>query len=224
MADQYPTPKWCVTRLLERAHLPGGLWLEPCAGAGNIVRAVTDMRSDVMWSASEIMPEYESELREACGGGSVEMGDFFETAPRRYDAVITNPPYRMAQQFITRCMELSEVVVMLLRVNFLASQRRSKFMREHTPDVYILPDRPSFTGKGTDSIEYGWFVWHGSQPRHEGKLVVLDTTPRAERKIVAATSAAAVDEAALHEVESGWSDGGARGRVCTMRELSKIQM
>lgn len=32
-------------------------------------------------------------------------------------------------------------------------------MRSHTPDIYVLPNRPSFSGKGTDSIEYAWFVW-----------------------------------------------------------------
>jgi hypothetical protein len=72
---------------------------------------------------------------------------------------------------------------MLLRLNFLGSSVRAQFMRSHTPDVYVLPNRPSFTGNGTDSIEYTWFVWrHGNAGRAEGKLTLLSETPLAERQ------------------------------------------
>ena len=32
--DFYPTPAWCVHRLLEAVPLPAGRWLEPCVGDG----------------------------------------------------------------------------------------------------------------------------------------------------------------------------------------------
>jgi hypothetical protein len=71
-------------------------------------------------------------------------------------------------------------------VNYLASNKRAAFMQENCPDVYILPNRPSFSGAGgTDSIEYAWMVWRpmpGSGNR-VGMLQVLDTTPKAERKL-----------------------------------------
>ena len=57
-ADNYPTPPWCVYRFLEKGpELPGGLWYEPCAGDGSIIRSVNDRRSDVNWAATEIRPE-----------------------------------------------------------------------------------------------------------------------------------------------------------------------
>jgi hypothetical protein len=31
-ADNYPTPSWCVRRLLEAVELPPGRWLEPACG------------------------------------------------------------------------------------------------------------------------------------------------------------------------------------------------
>lgn len=51
--DFYATPAWCVRRLLEGVNPPGGLWLEPCAGDGAIIRAVEEMRADVKWHAVE---------------------------------------------------------------------------------------------------------------------------------------------------------------------------
>ena len=51
-------------------------------------------------------------------------------------------------------------VIMLLRINFLGSQKRYDFWQQFPPDgLFILSKRPSFTGKGTDSIDYAWFVW-----------------------------------------------------------------
>ena len=48
----------------------------------------------------------------------------------------------------------------LLRINFLGSQKRYDFWQQFPPDgLYVLSKRPSFTGKGTDSIDYAWFVW-----------------------------------------------------------------
>ena len=53
------------------------------------------------------------------------------------------------------------------------------WMRENTPCVFILPNRPSFTGNGTDAAEYGWFVWsNGIKP----VIRVLADTPREERR------------------------------------------
>jgi hypothetical protein len=57
------------------------------------------------------------------------------------------------------------------------------------PDVFVLPNRPSFrpSKRGiftTDSIEYAWFMW-GEEPgryRSEGRMSVLNTTPKEERR------------------------------------------
>jgi hypothetical protein len=75
---------------------------------------------------------------------------------------------------------MSEHVIMLLRLNFLASEERSEFMQRTRPDVYVLPNRPSFVLAGkTDSIEYAWFHWHKNST---GIVRVLPTTPIEERR------------------------------------------
>ena len=60
-------------------------------------------------------------------------------------------------------------------------------MTKHPPDLYVLPNRPSFTKNGnTDSIEYAWFVWghdryvSGGQAR-PSVWKLLDLTPKEER-------------------------------------------
>ena len=49
---------------------------------------------------------------------------------------------------------------MLLRLGFLASQKRKTFWKKHpVTGLYILGDRPSFDGDGTGLGDYAWFVW-----------------------------------------------------------------
>jgi hypothetical protein len=175
--DAYYTPAWCVRALLRTVKLPGGWWFEPAVGTGAIVRAVNDMRQDVQWTIADIVdrlpnPEnvpfgYEPG---ACVFGTTYTANGFGW-DRGEDVVITNPPYNQAMEFVQGAMKDGKVVVMLLRLNWLASKGRNAFLREHTPSIYVLPRRPSFgpnakhfaegkfDAKDTDSCEYAWFVW-----------------------------------------------------------------
>ena len=73
---------------------------------------------------------------------------------------------------------------MLLRLNYLGSANRHSFMSQHAPDLYVLPNRPSFKANGaTDSIDYAWFVWDKyNLNRTYGQTTLLDLTSLAIRK------------------------------------------
>ncbi|WP_436663579.1 hypothetical protein ACOALA_13645 [Alicyclobacillus acidoterrestris] len=78
----------------------------------------------------------------------------------RYDFIITNPPFSLAQEFVEKSLTLANCVIMLLRLNFLASGKRKEFWEKHPPTaIHVLTKRPSFTGTGTDATDYAWFVW-----------------------------------------------------------------
>jgi hypothetical protein len=187
-ADNYATPSWCTRRILEVPGLfpTGGVWLDPCAGDGSIIRATNSVRSDINeWRAVEIRSECEEQL--VAAKASVQIQDFFDSATDEVDVVFTNPPYRLAMEFVEACLPIAKLVVMLLRVNFVGSEKRSSFFRGFAPDIHILPNRPSFCNNqhgrpSTDSPEYGWFCWHGIAPRSRGTLQVLASTPKAERQ------------------------------------------
>lgn len=185
-ADFYETPSWCVRRLLERLWLPGGSWFEPAAGHGAIIRAVNAVHEEkVEWCACELRPEAWARLREVVDGPDLFVGiDFLngDFAGTDFAVVATNPPYSLAMEFVENALPLAPYVVMLLRLNFLGSAKRSAFFRGEMPDVYVLPNRPSFTGGGTDATEYAWFVWTPERERRAGRQEVLDKTPAHERK------------------------------------------
>lgn len=182
--DFFRTPSWAVRRRLEVGDLPGGLWLEPGAGDGAIIRAVNAVRTDVKWIAWEIRQEATQTLVDT--GATVKIGDFLTEGWKANPAitvVVGNPPYQDAQEFIERSREVAPaaLVTVLLRTNFTGSEERADFMRKCAPDVGQLPNRPPFYLRQTDSIEYAWLTWYPGE-RRVGSFHVLASTPLAERQ------------------------------------------
>jgi len=190
-SEFYATPRWTVHRLLEALHLPGGNWLEPGAGEGDLIRAVAEKRDDVRWTALELRPECKPHLDKLKPRPEIIITDKFIGAPEpekplrghRFDVAFGNPPFSLAIEFIRECFEVADRVVFLLRLNFLATSSRSTFMRTYCPDIYILPQRPSFNGTGTDAQEYAWFVWGPpvGRRRNTGIVRVLADTDKKTR-------------------------------------------
>ena len=176
--DFYATPAWCIEALLRGCPLSSGRWLEPTAGDGAIAAEVLRHRHDVQWHLVESRAE---ELR--VGGGllsrmqradfplehvdEVEIRDFLTMpAPvQRFDVALGNPPFSLALEVIQHALTMANAVCMLLRINFLASQKRADWMRKNTPSIYVLPKRPSFANGKTDATEYAWFLWDGKPSR-----------------------------------------------------------
>lgn len=206
--DYYPTPAWCVDRFLEADVLPRtpGVWLEPSAGDGAVLRAVDAFRAvedstvvkyEPRWVAYEIQPRFEESLLASSTSPQVEIDNFLDLGSRIHlgftpSVIIGNPPYSFAMDFVKKSIELKAAFIcFLLRISFLGSAERSSFMRANMPDVYMLPNRPSFRAGGSDTSEYGWFVWRraedGSYAKTEGKISILKSTSKEQRATVKTT-------------------------------------
>ncbi len=157
--DFYPTPRWLTQAIVPYLGSPLTI-LEPACGECAIVNVLREAFPAAGVMAFDIAPPTGI--------------DFLAEDPEpTYDLIITNPPYSLAQEFVERAKlwRASErsLIVMLLRVNFLGSQKRGKWLRVNTPSVYVSPRRPSFgtnkDGKpGTDATEYAWFIWGPGKP------------------------------------------------------------
>lgn len=162
----YPTPRPAILSLLESPliKLPGGTWLDPCAGTGRIPSTVNSYRGDVSWLLCEIDTRHEGALRQLARPSVDELLPFGDFVIRDWDSPIAdvcimNPPFSHAQKFVEAAFDRARWVVMLQRTNWIAPARAA-WLRQHAPDVYALDARPSFTGDGkTDAAEYSWFVW-----------------------------------------------------------------
>lgn len=162
--DYYPTPAWCVDRLLERHgdELFGQarLALEPTVGDGAIVRACERWAPHLSWTGVELRTGgLDPRTRLA---HHVEGQDFRTwRAPQRFDVSMGNVAYNVAEALIRAALRCADVVVQLLHLGFLGSDERVDFFSTvgKNPALRVLPDRPSFDGEGTDSIPYAWYIW-----------------------------------------------------------------
>lgn len=139
--------------------------VEPSAGTGSIVREL--IRWGVDPSQIEAVDLDERALEKvAAMNVQTHCKDFRLFTPKKpCTLVMGNPPYGddLPVEFHRHIMSWKHkprMVVMLLRLNWLGAQGRLWFHRQNPSDVYVLPERPSYTGDGqTDGTEYAWFVW-----------------------------------------------------------------
>jgi hypothetical protein len=193
--DVYPTPAWCVRRLLEAWQPAPGALFEAGAGDGAIIRAVTAAIGARPWFAVESRATCGPILRALPEVVRADLADFLTWSPTfthgemtahgDVTAVIANAPFSLNEQFIRharRCFPDAELAF-LCRLNFLSSEDRFAFYAEMGgPDVYVLPNRPGFTTDGaTDNSDYGWFVFRPYPHNRHGRLRHLQLTPPEER-------------------------------------------
>lgn len=147
--DFYPTPGWCVDLLLSAIEAPSD-WavLEPAAGDGAIIKRLISYGIAPEKIAAIEIDQARAEMVRAIVP-DVRCEDFTR-APHgvTYDLIITNPPFALAADFARTALELAGIrgtVALLLRLNWLGSQERATFHREHPSDILLLPKRPEFT-------------------------------------------------------------------------------
>lgn len=180
----YPTDPKVVMALLESdlVDLPGGTWIEPCAGTGRIVATVNEYRTDVDWIMCELNDRFDpflSRIRRPRMDTIATYGDFVhrEWAYPMASVLIMNPPFSLTLQFVKAGLERAHYVVCVQRQGWFGTKERSPWLRNYCPDAFTLPWRPSFRPDGkTDSCEYCWYIWpQGSvDGRREGRLAMLD--------------------------------------------------
>ncbi len=156
--DLYPTPHWCVQRLLDEANLPRGHWCDPCAGSGHIIDAVAEVSRVITWSAVEVRPECRASLIES--GAEVLIADALDSPwqlrPEPLGVVIAEPPSPLVEAFLARAREEAPIVALLVRLEAIAPARRAEMFRTTPPDLVVVPQPPPFS---VERREYVWFVW-----------------------------------------------------------------
>jgi hypothetical protein len=159
--DDFPTPPWATRALLEHVIERGTdisslSVLEPACGRGHMARALGEYFGRV--HAADVH-DY----------GYHEVGDFLSSiyAAHSFDWVVTNPPFRLAEDFIHRALPLARRgVAVLVRTVFIESVGRYErlFLRTPARKVAQFVERvPMVKGrvdpKASTATGYAWIVW-----------------------------------------------------------------
>ena len=145
--DKYYTPQYAIDLIISRIDFSKvKSFLEPCARDKRILKSVP----------KDIIKHY-------C---EIDLGiDYLKTNCPKVDLIVTNPPFSLSIEFVTKSLQESDTVCYLQRLNWLGSDTRKNFWNSNPPDkILVLSKRLQFMKEmglksGTDSTEYAWFVW-----------------------------------------------------------------
>jgi hypothetical protein len=165
--DVYETPGRVTAALLP--HLPPRMFVwEPAAGSGKMVAALRAAGHRVI--ASDIV--------EGGDPSHFRGRDFLQEdkAPLGCQAIITNPPYELAREFIEHVLDLMRprgVVAMLLRCDFDHAATRAHLFGgcpAFARKVVLTKRVVWFEAPGAaPSFNHAWFVWDW---KHSGPPVL----------------------------------------------------
>lgn len=174
--DLYETPAIAVHALLHAEQVPHRIW-EPACGPGAIVKVLRETGRFVVardlhdWGcpASESGVDFLQETR----------------APAGVEGVVTNPPFKSADQFVAHALLLVPRVFMLLRLAFLESARRTPILESgRLARVHVFRNRlPMMHRHGwkgpraSSSTAYAWFVF---EQKHNGPATIDRISARTE--------------------------------------------
>lgn len=162
--DDFPTPPWATRALCEWLSKNGSQPLdlfscrEPAANRGHMVRPLSEYFRSV--EASDVH-DY--------GAGYPVEDYLFGPMPGQVDWTITNPPFRLAEQFIERALASSEQgVAVITRSAFLEGIGRYGRLFARTPPSHVLQftervvmHKGRLAPEGSSATAYVWLVWMG---------------------------------------------------------------
>lgn len=157
--DFYATEPKALELLLDIEEFDPFVW--ECACSKGHLSEVLKKRGYIVKSTDLIDRGY--------GEGGI---DFLQTQEQHNGDIITNPPYKCAQQFVEHALDIipnGQRVAMFLKLTFLESNTRRKMFERYPPEfIYVSSSRlqcakggefEAYKQSGGTAVAYGWFIW-----------------------------------------------------------------
>lgn len=153
--DYYATEPRAMELLLEQEEF-SNVW-ECACGEGHLAKILQD--KGILALATDLY-DY--------GYGASNV-DFLMSSDEFDGDIITNPPYKYAQEFVEQAISLvksGRKVAMFLKLTFLEGKARKKMFKKYPPKtIYVSSSRlkcalnGEFDKTGSSAAAYAWFVW-----------------------------------------------------------------
>jgi len=162
--DYYATPKEATESLLNSLDLSDcESFYEPACGEGHISEVLKKFYPNKDIHSTDLIDR----------GYGVGKIDFLklDSFTRKFDCVITNPPFKLSQEFIEKGLKLSnKYVIMFAKIQLLEGVARRKLFNKFPPKyIYVFTERVNPLRNGSPIDENGkkwastmcfaWFVW-----------------------------------------------------------------
>lgn len=159
--DFYATPEGATRLFLDNHKIDAETFLEPACGQGHISKVLEEYFHGTEIISTDLIDR----------GFGISGIDFLTNCFKKVDVVITNPPFKLAKEFIEKSLTIAnKQVIMFAKIQFLETETRKQLFK-NTPlkYVYIHSKRvsPMRGGKPLDenrkpwssAMCFAWFVW-----------------------------------------------------------------
>lgn len=158
--DYYATSPKAVELLLEKEKFDEQIW--ECAAGEDHIANVLRAHGHNVWSTDIIDRT-----------GHTQVLDFLTTEKGFNGDIITNPPYKYAQEFVEHALASvrpGNKVAMYLKLTFLEGKNRQRlFNQKNLKTVYVMAGRLGCAKNGefrnaeeqteSGAVAFAWFVW-----------------------------------------------------------------
>ena len=154
--DFYATEPKAVELLLGKESFNNGIW-EPACGQGHIAEVFKGKGYNVR--ATDLVDR---------GYGENRVDFLFEFKYWGGD-IVTNPPFKLAKEFVYKSMELlkeGNKLAMFLKIQFLEGQERLELFKKYPPKrIYVASQRLNCAKDGdfekytSSAMCYAWIIW-----------------------------------------------------------------
>lgn len=156
--DYYATEPKAVKLLLQLEKFEGDIW-ECACGEGHLSEEMKRLGHNV-FSSDIVNRGYADEIIDFLG---IE-----NNTPTNYN-IITNPPYKYANQFILKSLSLmqeNKKLALFLPIRYLEGKERKNIFKNHPPKIiYVSSSRLKCAMNGKfeemkgSAVSYAWFIW-----------------------------------------------------------------
>ncbi len=163
--DYYATPHSSTEALLKEVQFKGD-FLEPCIGGGHIAEVIKKYYPNEDLYGMDLVDR---------GYPETKVADFLEYdfKEQKFDNIVTNPPYSLAQEFLEKGMTVLDEngkIAMFLKIQFLEGAKRKVMFEKYPPRyIYVFTKRQNPWRNGSPVDEKGkpwastmcfaWFIW-----------------------------------------------------------------
>ena len=173
--DFYPTPPEAVRALLDAVEFNGLIW-EPACGDGAISKVLIERGYEV--ESTDLIDR----------GYGTPNRDFLLEWTKTIPNIITNPPFKHAEEFAVHALErATDKVAFLCRLGWLEGVgRRSLFTTTPLSRVLVFSNRLAINRDGkplppgsSGMIAFAWYVWeHGYKGKPMIDFLIADKIGR----------------------------------------------